>query len=173
MKKIIENIKYKIKKLDWLLILFSPFKFPKIKIYFGKIQYGLPYFLPRKYSVKKKKYVDKKWFSIDVQTLLWKTKWNEIRHEHSPKISIILFNRQLVFIFGDNSTMDMCRWEAYLYYKYRTKEIILHNLQYKKFSKQMRIAKVLEQYSTTWISKEKETNYYYQILKKKYIKNIK
>lgn len=36
---------------EWMYLLNSPFKLPKIKWYFGKIAVGTPYFLPRK-SVK-------------------------------------------------------------------------------------------------------------------------
>lgn len=35
-------------KFYWLRIFNSPFKWPKLFFYFGKIQHGTPYFLPRK-----------------------------------------------------------------------------------------------------------------------------
>lgn len=44
--KIIRDIKY---KWSWLSILNSPFKIPSVWFYFGKIEIGTPYFLPRKW----------------------------------------------------------------------------------------------------------------------------
>jgi hypothetical protein len=35
--------------MKWIFILFSPFKPPKLKWYFGKTAVGTPYFLPRKW----------------------------------------------------------------------------------------------------------------------------
>lgn len=37
-------------KLKWLGVLNSPFKKPSISFYFGKIDRGVPYFLPRKWK---------------------------------------------------------------------------------------------------------------------------
>lgn len=42
-----ENLIYKFK---WLKILNSPFKRPNISFYFGKIDKGVPYFLPRRWK---------------------------------------------------------------------------------------------------------------------------
>lgn len=36
-------------KLNWLGILNSPFRLPQVSFYFGKIERGTPYFLPRKW----------------------------------------------------------------------------------------------------------------------------
>lgn len=36
-------------KWEWLDIITSPFKFPKISFYIGKISIGFPYFFPRKF----------------------------------------------------------------------------------------------------------------------------
>lgn len=47
--KLINNIKYKLKELSYLRILFSPFKPFKLKWYIGKKAIGVPYFLPRKW----------------------------------------------------------------------------------------------------------------------------
>jgi hypothetical protein len=36
-------------RLKWLKVLFTPFIFPRVKFYIGKIAYGTPYFYPRKW----------------------------------------------------------------------------------------------------------------------------
>ena len=46
MKKLIKTIKY---NLLFLKVLNSPFKGLKLKLYFGEIKHGTPYFLPRKW----------------------------------------------------------------------------------------------------------------------------
>ena len=43
------KLKYILEDLRWLKILNSPFKPFKIKLYAGKTQVGIPYFLPRKW----------------------------------------------------------------------------------------------------------------------------
>ena len=45
-KVLLSNIDY---KLSFMGVLNSPFKGLKLKWYFGKIQHGTPYFLPRKF----------------------------------------------------------------------------------------------------------------------------
>ena len=42
-----KNLLYKLK---WLGILNSPFKLPRVSFYFGKIDRGTPYFLPRRWG---------------------------------------------------------------------------------------------------------------------------
>jgi len=49
------NVKYFIKKFEWMKVYFSPFKPPIPKIYIGKTAIGTPYFFPRrwvKYTTK-------------------------------------------------------------------------------------------------------------------------
>jgi hypothetical protein len=43
------KLKYKLQRLRYWKILFSPFKPFRIRFYFGKIAIGVPYFLPRKW----------------------------------------------------------------------------------------------------------------------------
>ena len=43
------SLKYTIQSLRWIKALFSPFKPFKVKLYVGKTQVGIPYFLPRKW----------------------------------------------------------------------------------------------------------------------------
>jgi len=67
------NIKYKIihflRQWKWLKVYFSPFIKPKLKFYFGKINYGTPYFYPRK------------WVKLSGEKLLEKA----IREKHNKK----------------------------------------------------------------------------------------
>lgn len=68
---------------------------------------------------------------IDIHDIQWKDKWESPRHEHSPKISITLFQRfnfSILFTiyyfdeFGDKKNGDMEYWEYllnWLYYKNR------------------------------------------------------
>lgn len=42
-------------KFKWIGILFSPFEFPEVKFYMGKIAIGVPYFYPRKWVKFNKK----------------------------------------------------------------------------------------------------------------------
>jgi hypothetical protein len=44
-----KKLRYILKDLKWLKIYNSPFVFPKIRVYIGKTQIGVPYFLPRKW----------------------------------------------------------------------------------------------------------------------------
>lgn len=104
----------------WLSIYNSPFVFPKIKFRFGKIRIGVPYFLPRYWSKKKNKWVQKKWFGIDVISLGWKTKFDDYRFEWRPGISIILFNRQFNITFIAPKDQDFLYWENWLYYHFET-----------------------------------------------------
>jgi len=43
------SLKYTLERFRWLKVLNSPFKPFKIKLYAGKTQVGIPYFLPRKW----------------------------------------------------------------------------------------------------------------------------
>ena len=59
-----KKLKYILEDLRWLKVLNSPFKPFKIKLYAGKTQIGIPYFLPRKWvkatpELRKKAALDK------------------------------------------------------------------------------------------------------------------
>lgn len=124
------------KKLIKLLIkiLFSPFKFPKIKVYTGKIRVATPYFYPRVF-VKVKGYDNNntaigvpKRFGFDIVNLGYKTKWSDddFRYEYPPIISFVFLKWQIAFTFFDSD----CYWETWLHYE---------NLENKKMSKIERI----------------------------------
>jgi hypothetical protein len=44
-----KKLRYILEDLKWLKIYNSPFVFPKIRVYIGKTQIGVPYFFPRKW----------------------------------------------------------------------------------------------------------------------------
>lgn len=192
-KQIIRNFKY---DFEFLGIINSPFKFPKIMFYFGDIKVGTPYFLPRKwvkltreeaineakniksgtftnytfdelvdYFSKHSKPVRKN-FGFNWCTLGWKTKWDEYRYEYPAILSFVAFNKQAVIcIKGIDGKYDLSYWEAWLYYKYRTKG-----------TKVERLKETIKNYSCTWSHTEGDKmiyeNHYPLILRKKYLKHL-
>ena len=137
------RVKY---KWGWLGIIASPFKFPKPIFYAGKKSIGRPYF------------ITKKKIDFQVMGLWWKPKYDQYRHEYSPRIIFTFFDWQIAVFFGNNSTTDMCRWEAWLYYK-QTPELM---------NDMDRLDIVFNQYSATWKSNKESTNYYHYILKNRF-----
>jgi hypothetical protein len=198
------KIKYFIKKFVFFRAMFSPFVRLSFDYNFGDIQWGTPYFLPRKWvkcnyydalelldkHIKKgnamtkpfdtmleefmryEKPVTTKIFNIQFVSLGWKTKWDDVRFEWNPLLSIVLFGKQLIIHFIPKFTLGKDRmvrcdsyWEAWVTYRYRTN---------KKLSTKERLFELFKQYSCTWESHEKgnepiKTDYYYQILKPKYL----
>ena len=111
-----------------------------------------------------------KYFGFDYTSLGWKTKYNDIRFEWSPSISLVIFGKQLFISIipkmrktPEDATIRVdIYWEAYLTYKYRTD---------KTKSKHERLEQTMKEYSCTWGNKEMGYRDYYPfILKKKYIK---
>lgn len=166
MKNWLNNLKF---KYFFLLVLNSPFKPLKLQWYFGDINIGTPYFLPRKW-VKSENGITPipiKYFGWDFNTLGWKTKYDEFRFEYNPMLSIVLFGKQLTITFKPNLfTLSLdCYWEAYLYYYFKTDN---------KLSKEERLLQVMEMYSCKWESSNKGVyDYYNDILKQTYLKLIK
>lgn len=149
--------------------------------YFGKIQYGTPYFYPRHmiYDRKTKTYKFKtaKWFKIDLIGLGWKTKWHEtdFRFETPPIFSIVIFNRQFYTElrpklpantpeYGYFFIVDEY-WELLLYYGY-----IKNNIKTKKEALQKlyqhNIGKFVVSSFKNGKTIEKSINVYDWILKK-------
>lgn len=110
------------RKLEWLNILNSPFKRPRLKFYFGKIACGVPYFYPRRWvktTAGNMKPIPKK-VGWDLVGLGWKTKWDDYRFEWSPMFSFVFFKWQFcIFVMGHSTRQDNY-WEAWLCYHYRT-----------------------------------------------------
>lgn len=109
-----------------------------------------------------------KYFGINFTPLGWKTKYEDIRFEWLPSLSIILFGKQLmiyIVVFKDRNLHDDSYWEAWLWYLNRTD---------KKLSTQERLIQLFEQYSCSWTTHLANgdiytTDYYLFILKKKWI----
>lgn len=196
-KKYLDKLKY---NFGYLNIFFTPLKAPRLKFYFGEVAIGLPYSLPvklRKLTIEEQEREVKKYllknprtttlekaikyaseikkrapvrFSFDLCSLGWKTKFNQIRFEWDPVISITLFGKQLAITICSPSlskvqVVEDVYWETYLYYVYRTD---------KRTSAKDRLNEVFKQYSGTWVSYDVETNtttskcHFYDVLKKKY-----
>lgn len=169
MKNLISKVKYFFKKFEWINILNSPFRTPDVDFYFGPISRGTPYFLPRKWVPSEKpghkKPVYIKW-GINIVSLGWKTKFNQVRHEWNPMISIVGFNRQFCVYFGLDGfgLTNSCYWEAWVTYYFYTD---------KKKSKKERLIDTMDQYSAVWSNEKGKTDYYHRILKSKYLNLIK
>lgn len=178
MKKINRYIKSKISnfkyKFNYLGVLNSPFVGLELKWYFGNIKHGTPYFLPRKWvecdNGSYSKPIPIKYFGFDYTSLGWKTKYDDIRFEWSPSISLVIFGKQLFISIipkmgktpEDAAIRVDIYWEAYLTYKYRTD---------KTKSKHERLEQTMKEYSCIWGNNEKGyMDYYPLILKDKYIK---
>lgn len=116
-----KKLKYLIKDLTFLKVIWSPFKTFNIKLYFGKIAIGTPYFFPRKWVPDKEKSghlkaVPRK-VGFDFCGLGWKTKWDatDYRFEWSPTLSFVFFGYQIaVTVVAENSDEY---WTAWLYYE--------------------------------------------------------
>lgn len=106
-KKLMDTVKFKLRKFNFLRVYFSPFKLLKPVVYFGKVKVGTPIFLPRRWKKytpeqakekalrhynnymkswsfqKKYDYFIKCQYSVpkkvgfDFTPLQWKTKWSD------------------------------------------------------------------------------------------------
>jgi hypothetical protein len=141
--KLFKKIKSKFNyRLNWLGIYNSPFYPPKIKFYFGEIRVGMPYFYPRYWSKKEHCWKQKKWFGFDLLGLGYKYKYDQVRYEWFPRISIILFNRQCVISFVGHSHIQDIYWEAFLTYRDLDKSM----------SKEERCLELRKQFGFSWKS---------------------
>ena len=113
-----------------------------------------------------------KYFHWYFTTLGWKTKWDDYRFEWNPSLSIVIFGKQLFIEILPNVEEDILRydvyWEAWLNYNYDTD---------KTKTKKERFLELIEKHSCTWTGskngEETSTDYYYSILKDKYVKLYK
>lgn len=157
------------KKLDFLKVLFSPFKPFKVKFYVGETMVGVPYFFPRKWVKNKEKSgslkVIPRKVGFDFCGLGWKTKWTETdyRFEWNPVLSFVFFGYQIAITIY--SEYDSHYWEPWLYY---------HRDTDKTKSKLERIKQCVEEFPQiykVWDGKTEEiVNYYHLVLKDKYLK---
>ena len=142
----------------------SPFITPKIKFYFGKLQYGTPLFFPRKWVKSKKEgyltAVPKK-IGLDFVGLGWKTKYDSYRHEWNPIWSFVFFKWQFCIFFTVPHSSHY--WESWLYFERNTD---------KSKSWKERITECKEKAPQIWTSyskdKKETVDYYSLILKEKY-----
>jgi len=153
-------------KLDFLKILWSPFKPFKLKWYVGETRIGTPYFYPRRWvknSDGSESAVPKK-IGFDFVGLGWKTKYDDYRFEWSPVFSFVFFGYQSAIMVY--SPYESQYWEAWLYYDRNTD---------KTKSKRERIEQCRKEYPQTYEVWEKGEegkiiDYYDLILRKKYLK---
>ena len=157
-------------KFDFLKILNSPFKLPRLRLYVGEIAIGTPYFAPRR-PIKDPgkpgwlKFVPKK-IGFDFVGLGYKTKWSDTdyRFEWGPIWSFVFFKWQIALMFaGPDSMSTPHYWEAWLYYKNDTSK--------NKHTK-IRVRQLKKRFPQTYRIHGQEgesiINYYDVILKKKY-----
>ena len=193
MKNILKNLKY---KLSFLKVLNSPFKGLRLKFSFGDIEYGTPYFLPRKwvkyskkdcieafekdcdasevlkatrdwkYYKKYKKAVQIKYFGVNFTTLGWKTKYEDYRFEWSPSISIVMFGKQLFISILPKVDIDKHIVALDCYWE---AWLTYENLTDKTKTTEERLEELKTIYSCTWGSPDDGyIDYYPIILKEKY-----
>lgn len=154
----LSSLKY---RLEWLKIINSPFKFPKVLFYFGKIRVGTPFFLPRIWKKNpdtgNMKAVPARWFKLDLVALGYKTKWRETdyRHEWDAMVSLVFCGLQIAIRFH----LHTCIWESWLLYNH------FRNLG---MSKEDSLASAREINPNVWTSDGVKTDYFLRGLKNKY-----
>jgi hypothetical protein len=162
---------YKLKySFEWMRVFFSPFITPKLKFYLGKVQFGTPYFLPRRWIENKEKpgymkSVPKK-IGFDFVSLGWKTKWqiDDYRFEWEPMWSFVFFKWQFCIFFSVPHTCHY--WECWLFYTKQTD---------KSQPVEERLKDAIERFPCVWTSykgDDKETICYWNLILKKKWKNI-
>ena len=167
----VREIKYFFRKFSFLKVMNSPLKPLKLQVDWGEIRHGTPYFLPRKWVKCKDKTgyntaKPVKWLWVDVISLGWKSKWDDLRFEWAPAISIVILKRQLFILFTPklNTERIDTYWEAWLYYDQRTD---------KSKSKEDRLIELFNIWSCTWIhyknGKRVPIDYFPSILRDKYL----
>jgi len=157
------------KKFTFLKAFLSPFKRPIPSLYIGKIAYGTPYFYPRRWVKSEKegylKPVPKK-IGFDFVSLGWKTKWDETdyRFEWGPIWSFVFFKWQIAITFKVPEPDQY--WEAWLYYERNTDKSKTQKERIEQCKKEF-----LMIYTVSGVKgKEEKIDYYYRILKTKYLK---
>ena len=111
-KALLNNIKY---KLSFLGVLNSPFKGLKLKWYFGNIEHGTPYFLPRKWVKCDKQDAIRAWSKInDEMKKIYIDKWGS--EDEYYNYYIHTFNKPVpIEKFGINFTTLgwKTKWDDY------------------------------------------------------------
>jgi hypothetical protein len=118
------KIKIFLRNFDFLKVYNSPFIRPKIKLYFGDIDRGVPYFYPRKWIKDRDKpgylKATPKKIGFDFVGMKWKTKWQntDYRFESGPIWSFVAFGKQIAVTFVVPELDHY--WECWLYYTRNT-----------------------------------------------------
>ena len=187
------------RKLDFLRVLNSPFKTPKLHFYLGKLNYGTPYFFPRKWvkptkDEAKKRATEKFNKLVDAgnkpKPSLWKQLYIESLKSKTPVPKKIGFD--LVGL-GYKYKWDMPRFEwgpmlSFVFFKWQFCVFIsVPNTDHyweawiyydketdKNLSKKERLDICREEFPMIWTTsygegKKETVNYYDKVLKKKYL----
>ena len=93
------KLKLLMSRFEWVKILNSPFKLPKVGFYMGKTQIGIPYFLPRKFV----KATNRTATIAALDEIKSQKKWNESNPKYARKIKSFedLFNEKLNYRFAE------------------------------------------------------------------------
>lgn len=192
MKQMFKNIRY---KLSFLEVLDSPFIGLTLKWYFGDIQFGTPYFLPRKWVKCTMKDAHNAWSELknkpeDISKTDWLKKYAK---GHTKPIPIKYFGFHFTTL-GWKTKWDEYRFEwspsiSLVIFGKQLYVSIMPNIEEdsdltvildsyweawltykyktdKSKSQEERLKQLKEIYSCTWINgKGKETDYYDYILK--------
>lgn len=162
-------------------LLTSPFKIPNFRISLSKVKYGVPWFKPRKLvkmswetAIKKsvdsgfkhppsyyrKRYCEPKpkRIGFDIVSLGYKYKFNSLRFEWNPMLSIVFFGLQ--FCIKVRPEHESQYWESWVYY---------HKHTDKTKSTRERIKQCREEAPQTWISsRDGRIDFYELILRDKW-----
>lgn len=145
----------------WKLIN-SPFKFPKIKFYLGKVRMGVPYYTPRRWT---KEGYEPKQIGYDIVRLGYKYKFDSIRFEWNPMFSFVFFGIQFCITLAPDNPDSY--WESWLYY---------HKHTNKNDSTLKRLKQCIEeapQRYVVWNNGNKSSVDYYQLnLRNKWVKQL-
>ena len=109
------KLKLLMSRFEWVKILNSPFKLPKVGFYMGKTQIGIPYFLPRKFV----KATNRTATIAALEEMESQKKWNESNPKYARKIKSFedLFNEKLNYRFAEPLTIGF----SYCGLGYKTK----------------------------------------------------
>ena len=109
------KLKLLMSRFEWVNILNSPFKLPKVDFYAGKTQIGIPYFLPRKFV----KATNRTATIAALNEIESQKRWNESNPKYARKIKSFeeLFNEKLNYRFAEPLTIGF----SYCGLGYKTK----------------------------------------------------
>ena len=109
------KLKLLMSRFEWVKILNSPFKLPKVDFYAGKTQIGIPYFLPRKFV----KATNRTATIAALEEIEKQKSWNDLNPKYARKIKSFeeLFSEKLKYRFAEPLTIGF----SYCGLGYKTK----------------------------------------------------